>query len=339
MPLTFVKLSDGELKKKAEYFATSDFSRVHHTPRPDLPISKTWSPIPYFVPSRHEESIEEIDNFQVRPDDVWILGFPKTGTTWTQEMVWQICNNLNFEKGKSIELYERSPFFEQGTIFSFQSNSQAMGIIDTLTTRRIIKSHMPAPLLPKRIWTVKPKIIYITRNIKDVAVSFFHFYQNIFGYKGSFDDFIDAFLGDAVIFTPLESHINDYWNMRNESNILFSTYEEMKKDLQGVIEKTAKFLEKSYTKEQLKTLEDHLSFSKMADNASVNFTEHLDRFGTIINCETTKDFKFMRKGKIGSFREEMTPEQIKRFDEQIKKRHEESKADPELLNIFMGTTY
>ena len=33
------------------------------------------------------------------------------GTTWTQEMVWMIINNLDFEGGK-VNLDDRCPFIE-----------------------------------------------------------------------------------------------------------------------------------------------------------------------------------------------------------------------------------
>ncbi|XP_055680313.1 sulfotransferase 1B1-like [Lutzomyia longipalpis] len=336
MHLKFERIPAGDLTKKAEYFGVSDFARVHHSPRPDLAISKKWGPRSFFIPSRHEQSVEEIDNFVVRPDDVWIVGFPKTGTTWTQEMVWQICNDLDFEKGKSIQLYKRSPLFEKGTSFSFRSTTQSLAMIDALPSPRIIKSHLPAPLLPKGIWTVKPRIIYIARNIKDTAISFYHLYRNILGYRGTFNDYMEAFLGDAVIFTPLEGHITDYWNVKNESNVLFLTYEEMKKDLKEVLRKTSKFLGKTYSEDQIKALEDHLSFNKMASNKSVNFEGHLIELSTITRSDRDMEFKFMRKGKVGSYNEEMTPEMIEQFDTQIRKRHSEYKAAPELLDIFLG---
>jgi len=35
-----------------------------------------------------------------------------TGTTWTQEMVWLIANNLDFEKARRIPQTHRFPFLE-----------------------------------------------------------------------------------------------------------------------------------------------------------------------------------------------------------------------------------
>ena len=35
----------------------------------------------------------------VRENDIWVVTFPKCGTTWTQEMVWQIANNVDIDGG------------------------------------------------------------------------------------------------------------------------------------------------------------------------------------------------------------------------------------------------
>ena len=45
-----------------------------------------------------------IKELSVRPDDVWISSFPKCGTTWTQEMVWNILNNVDLDTAKSVRL-------------------------------------------------------------------------------------------------------------------------------------------------------------------------------------------------------------------------------------------
>merc|ERR1711983_458652 len=55
---------------------------------------------------------KDISSFDVREDDIWISSFPKCGTTWTQEMVWNIVNNVDLEQARSVTLDKRIPFLE-----------------------------------------------------------------------------------------------------------------------------------------------------------------------------------------------------------------------------------
>jgi hypothetical protein len=55
---------------------------------------------------------ERVKNFKVYKDDLWVLSFPKCGTTWTIEMVWLINNNMDFETAKKIKADDRVPFLE-----------------------------------------------------------------------------------------------------------------------------------------------------------------------------------------------------------------------------------
>ena len=77
---------------------------------------------------------KKIKDFEVRSDDVWVCSYPKCGnvfsqcyllcnfiiamakidlgTTWTQEMVWCIMNNYDYEKAANTTLDERIPYFE-----------------------------------------------------------------------------------------------------------------------------------------------------------------------------------------------------------------------------------
>jgi hypothetical protein len=84
------------------------------------------------------ENAENIYNLKPRADDVFVLTFPKSGiihlqylqrslkicltqprlivksssgTTWTQDLVWLLMNNCDFERSK-IPLVIRSPFLE-----------------------------------------------------------------------------------------------------------------------------------------------------------------------------------------------------------------------------------
>ena len=69
-------------------------------------------PVNQVLPKVFLKYEDKIRNVECRPDDIWISSFPKCGTTWTQEMVWCIMNDLDYDKAKQDTLEYRVPFFE-----------------------------------------------------------------------------------------------------------------------------------------------------------------------------------------------------------------------------------
>ncbi|XP_049956268.1 luciferin sulfotransferase-like isoform X1 [Schistocerca serialis cubense] len=278
------------------------------------------------LPKYYTEFGDRILDMTVHTDDHWIVSFPKSGTTWTQEMVWCIQNDLDFEKAK-IPLPERFPFLEHSPLFDYRDIlpripdlklplyvTNSVKYIDEMPSPRFIKTHIPWELLPRQIQdgSVKPKVIYVARNAKDTCVSYYHHCKLLEGYKGSFDDFCKLFLGNSVCFSPFWSHILSFWDRRNEPNILFLKYEDMKKDLPSVIRKTAKFLGKELNDSQIDVLTNHLSFQNMKNNPSVNYEAvvEINRTYNLIAA----DGEFMRSGTVGEWKAKMSPELIDKFD-------------------------
>ena len=60
---------------------------------------------------------ERIRNFELRKDDIWILSYPKTGTTWTIELVWMLINDLKFETA-DIPEHLRCPIMEGASVIT-----------------------------------------------------------------------------------------------------------------------------------------------------------------------------------------------------------------------------
>lgn len=69
-------------------------------------------PEKWIMPRSYKKWAEKLYNFEARSDDVWICTYPRSGTTWTCEMVWLLCNDLNFEAAKAKHQLYRTPFYE-----------------------------------------------------------------------------------------------------------------------------------------------------------------------------------------------------------------------------------
>ncbi|KAK4006023.1 hypothetical protein OUZ56_011150 [Daphnia magna] len=217
--------------------------------------------------------------FQPRKDDVWILTFPKCGTTWTQELVWMVVNNCNAEAARKSPLFIRSPFLEASRIASLQSAPPEVHVlvpkvevIEKSPSPRVIKSHLPFSLLHSQLLETS-KVVYVVRNPKDVIVSYYchHKLFHRHGFLGDADLFAEYFMNDEVYYSPFFPHVLDAWSKRHHPNMLFLFYEDLRKNVrEGVIE-IARFLKKPLTERQLTGLCQYLDLKSFASNELTNF--------------------------------------------------------------------
>lgn len=71
--------------------------------------------------------------------------------------------------------------------------------LNALPSPRHIKCHLPMGFMPEDVWQVKPNIIYVVRNPKDAAISYFHHLKNVRGFKGTLEDFLELYLSGQSI--------------------------------------------------------------------------------------------------------------------------------------------
>lgn len=260
----------------------------------EVPGTDYWQPGFYFDKKEH------IDNLDVFKDDVWVVTFPKAGTTWTQEVVWLICHEADTEAARATHMDKRFPFLD--------APGDNIKKFTKVPRPRFIKSHLPLGLLPKRFHQVKPKVIYTARNPKDTFVSFYHFscaFSFVDKKELSFSVFLDEQLKLAG-HGGFWDHILEAWQQRDKPNLLFLKFEDMIQDLPKEIRKIAAFLGKTLTEEQVDRITEHCSFKSMKDNPQTNM---LNRGGV------RKGSKFMRKGKVGDWRSLFTPVQSEKVDQ------------------------
>ncbi|KAM7342963.1 sulfotransferase 1 isoform 1-T2 [Cochliomyia hominivorax] len=300
--------------KEIEKLALSGgYSKIFPSVKPSAPIIGDWRNRYCSLSDTFKPVLDRVYNFNVREDDVFIVTSTKCGTTWAQEMTWLIMNTFNFDKAREIDLTIRSPFLEfNGVVPNVPYDT--IKTANNLKSPRLLKSHLPAMFLPQQIWTKKPKIIYVFRNPKDAAVSYFHHWRGMVGYKGSKEDFMRSYIDGHVNFNPFWPHVLDFWQMRNSPNVFFTSYERMKFELSNVIRDVCQFLSKEITQEQLSLLVEHLSFDNMKNNPSCNHIKEFESMKAAAGREVD-EFRFVRRGIVGSHKDELSSNMIEDFDE------------------------
>ncbi|ELV13019.1 sulfotransferase 1 family member D1 [Tupaia chinensis] len=256
------------------------------------------------------EEWSQVETFEARPDDLLIATYPKSGTTWLSEIVDLIYNNGDTEKCKRDAIYNRVPFME----FIIPGISSGIEQLQNVQSPRLVKTHLPVQLLPSSFWKNNCKMIYVARNAKDVAVSYYYFYQmaKIHPDPGTWEEFLESFMAGKVCFGSWYDHVKGWWEKKKDYHILYLFYEDMKENPKCEIQKLLKFLEKDMPEETVAKIVHHTSFDVMKQNPSANYT-------TLDNGEMDHSVSpFMRKGISGDWKNKFTVAQYERFEEDYK---------------------
>ena len=299
-----------------------------------------------------ESVAKEVYNMQVRSDDIWIVGFPKCGTTLTQEMVWQIANNVDIEAANNIPLHHRSPFLEVDGVMGKKPPTTLYHVgttivwstIQILTTEkseysgkskeskekingwikaenapspRVIKTHLPFEFLPPKLLDTC-KVIFVGRNPKDVCVSFYHMHnispdQEL---EGNFNGFADLFLQGANMFGSYWNMLKSAWKRKDHPNLKILWFEDMTQNMIKSIQEVASFT--GYHLTELKMLQlDDLLYIDNFRKAVVNSNE-----GDEVRQKIMK--KFIRKGQVGDWKNYFTDDMNKIWNKWITKHLEDT---------------
>ncbi|XP_040831600.1 sulfotransferase 1C4 isoform X1 [Ochotona curzoniae] len=255
---------------------------------------------------------DQIWKFQAKPDDLLISTYPKAGTTWTQEIVDLIQNEGDVEISKRAPTHIRFPFIE----WIIPSVGCGLEQAKAMPSPRVLKTHLPISLLPPSFLEEKCKVIYVARNPKDNMVSYFHFQRmnKALPDPGTWEEYFESFLAGKVCWGSWHDHVKGWWKAKDQHNILFLFYEDMKKNPKHEIEKLAEFLGKKLDDKVLDQIVHHTSFDIMKQNPMANYSTLPS---DIMNHSVSP---FMRKGMVGDWKHHFTVAQNERFNEDYKKK-------------------
>ncbi|XP_074189576.1 amine sulfotransferase [Rhinolophus sinicus] len=247
--------------------------------------------------------LENLEDFEIRDDDVFIATYPKSGTIWAQQILSLIYFEGHRSRTEIVKTIHRVPFLEY--------NLNKMDFL-ARPSPRLFATHLPYYLVPKGLKSKKAKIIYIYRNPKDVLTSYFHFSNLIVAMQATdnMEVFLEKFLDGKVVGSLWFDHIRNWYKYRHDFNILFMMYEEMKLDLRSSVLKISHFLEKELSEEDVEAVVKQATFKNMKSDPNANYDDVLRNvIGTRRN-----DGHFLRKGVIGDWKNYLTVEQSERFD-------------------------
>ena len=251
------------------------------------------------------EWIEQMKDMKLRPDDVWVVTYPKCGTTWTQQIVRLIINRGK-DDGLTIEY--AVPWVEGFCKIPEIGRNYRIDV-DKMASPRAFKSHFPYEMMPCGLPNTTPgNYINVVRNPKDCAVSFYHQYLSFPYYPHyEWNEFFELFMKGDVDFGNYFDHVLSWQSHKDDNNVLFLKYEDMKRDLPNVVAQIAKFIGQDISKELVEEIAHKTTFANMRNNSSANYEE----CKTIFKSTGTD---FIRKGEVGDWKNYFTPEQAARLD-------------------------
>ncbi|MFK7837394.1 MAG: sulfotransferase domain-containing protein [Sulfitobacter sp.] len=259
------------------------------------------------------------DRVNIRPDDVFVVTPPKSGTTWMQTIV-----ALLFAGDPEVEtqLSVKMPWVD----IRFREISEVAERLEAMTARRSMKSHTPMDGLP---WKDDAHYICVFRHPLDAHFSYRKHLRNIpmpfFGHWYPEDDadgvtfrrFLDGgaegFDGDAMPLAHILQHYKAARARADRPNVSLFHYADMSRDLPGTFAKVAQLLDITHSSDVLDQLVQTASFD--------NMRAHAERFAPGGGTGFMKsDTDFFESGKSGKWVGQLTENELSAYDD-IMDRH------------------
>jgi hypothetical protein len=252
--------------------------------------------------------------YEAQPNDLIVATYPKCGTTWMQHLVYLILND-----GNPIAADERLdqifPHLEEvGNDYICASSSCNNSSAAGCNNYRLIKTHLPYSMTPQN---PVAKYIFVARNPKDCVVSFFHhtrgFVKHYNFSEGSFDTYFQLFLTGKVDFGDFFATLRSWYDHKDDPNVLFLTYEQLRTNTRAAVLSVAEFLDPDvYPARLLK--DEHILNQILLHSSLDSMKKEPGRWSSERPKEHTP---FIRKGSVGEWKDLISDEQAALLDQRM----------------------
>jgi len=229
-------------------------------------------------------------NYKPGAEDIFIATQMKCGTTWMQQIVFEILHGGEGDLSDDgyRHMYALSPWIETSPTSSVpMERAPLVGP----KKNRIIKTHMPAQLIPDND---KAKYIYVTRHPVSCFASCVDFINLLGGPMiPERKNLLDWYCSEDMWWMSWPDHVESWWKRSQQhDNVLFVHYEELKQDLPGMITKIAEFLNTPLSDDEHKKVVHKAGFEYMKEHEY-----YFEMFAPNV-FSVSNDIRFMQSGAL-----------------------------------------
>jgi hypothetical protein len=225
------------------------------------------------------------------PSDVFIVTYPRSGTTWLRYLIAQA---LGIEAGQKVtfETFRdhvpdvNDTFFANEPVDEFRAPANA----------RFFSVHAP---YDRRF----PKVVYVLRDPRDVLISYYHFRRlRERNYTGTLAEFIAS---DDHYPCRWDEHVAGWLLSGPRPNVCLVRYRELHDDAYAVLRRVMQFADIECSEIALRRAVEASTFDEMrkAEEAYRNTTF------------TNRDERFVRRGQPGGHVDELDPETLRTLED------------------------
>jgi hypothetical protein len=241
-----------------------------------------------FAKSRLRVPLTWLRHRNLRPSDVFIASYPKSGITWTRFVLFEMLSGMPAGFRATNQL-----------MTGIGQHSKGLRLLPG--GGRLIGTHEQHRKEYKRA-------IYVVRDARDVVLSEYAFLKALDYFRGTLDEYISTFLftcGSAYGYGPWHQHVTSWLDspIAATDNLLLVRFEDLRKEPAPWFARMAEFLGVEVDQEKIRLAVENNSIQKMREK------ENKEPVRASIKG------RFVRDGAVRGWVSKLSPAQVQLIEE------------------------